>query len=202
VSRDADGFVLEEQFQIVQCQGCDLVSFREDFQSTDELVAALDGQQVPARHERLYPPRVVGRATLAHARLLPTSVRQIYSETHAALCNQLPILATVGIRTLIEAVCLEKGAAGGSLAAKVDDLMRLGVLTPSARELLHRIREFGNISAHEVKPLGSEALSTSFAVVENLLQSVYIFPMVLTKATRPRRRLPTRKGQKKPGSTD
>lgn len=169
-------FTVWEQFQIIQCSGCDLPSFREDYQSTEEFSAGEDGEQELQHHERLYPPRVVGRAILEDAHLLPEAVHRIYRETHAALCNELMALATVGVRALIEAICNEKGACGQNLVAKIDDLHRLGVLTQSAAALLHRNRSFGNLSAHEIQPADPEVLSTCFAVVENLLQSVYIFP--------------------------
>jgi Domain of unknown function (DUF4145) len=42
-----------------------------------------------------------------------------------ALCSKLPILAGVGIRALIEAVCHDKSAQGSDLRKKIDSLVDL-----------------------------------------------------------------------------
>lgn len=52
---------------------------------------------------------------LDNAWLLPTRIRALYRETFAALDNEQPVLATVGLRALIEDLCTDKKAHGDSL---------------------------------------------------------------------------------------
>jgi len=103
-------------------------------------------------------------------------ISRIYSETHSALCNKLPILAGIGIRALVETVCKEKVAVGSNLEQKTDDLVGKGVLTQIGAETLHSMRIVGNEAAHEVKPHSEETLGLAMDVVEHMLNDVYILP--------------------------
>lgn len=174
---EVQDFTVWDQFEIVQCLGCERLSFRKDYQSTDEMVHdPEDDSDILITHEEVYPPRVVGRPLLNYSHFLPYEVSQIYRETHQALCSGQLVLAGVGIRALIEAVCKEKGVPGKNLEKRIDSLASEGVLTKAGAEILHSLRTMGNTAAHEVKPHGENELNTAFDVVEHLLLGVYILP--------------------------
>lgn len=139
----------------------------------------------PTTHVELYPSRLEGRHKLDKSDLLPKEIIRIYNETHAALCNNLSVLAGIGIRALIETICKEKSAQGSNLEKKIDSLVTMGVLTPDGAEILHSLRILGNEAAHEVKPHTEITLGIAMDVVEHLLKGVYILPAVASK-------LPTR----------
>src|SRR6266498_2925810 len=122
VSIDVDGedpsgtYYYTETYQIVQCQGCRLYSFRKNqTNSEDSIEDEFTSETLYLDHEELFPSRVAGRNKLGQARFLPHKVAQVYNETHAALCSKQPILAGIGIRALIETVCKEKSAKGKGL---------------------------------------------------------------------------------------
>ena len=94
-----------DQYQIVQCLGCETISFR----------SCRDSSDMPIPRVEIYPSRVAGRHQLSNSHLLPFEVARIYNETHSALCNKMSILAGIGIRALIEAICKEKAASGKNL---------------------------------------------------------------------------------------
>ncbi|CAN5900592.1 hypothetical protein BH24DEI2_BH24DEI2_21910 [soil metagenome] len=177
----------DDSYQIVQCQGCDDVSFRkthinsEDYYSDPET-----GEQIFDAVIDVYPSRVAGRHKLRQADFLPFQISKIYDETHAALCSKQPVLAGIGIRVLVEAICKQEQAAGKNLEQKIDSLVALEVLKKSGAEMLQGTRLLGNAAAHEVKPHSEEILSLAMDVVEHLLTDVYILPAVMNK-------LPTRK---------
>lgn len=108
--------------------------------------------------------------------LLPDSVSQVYAETYKALCNEQPVLAGVGIRALIEAVCQERNATGKTLEKKIDGLVDLNLLTSDGAKSLHNLRVIGNQAAHEVKPHSEEKLSAAMKIIEHLLEAVYVIP--------------------------
>jgi hypothetical protein len=139
------------------------------------------GEGYPIEKEELYPSRVAGRHKLRQSDCLPTAVSRIYDETHAALCSRQPILAGVGVRALVEAVCKEESAAGSNLENKIDNLVTKGVLTKNGAEILHGLRILGNVAAHEVKPHSERTLSLAMDVVEHLLTDVYILPAATEK---------------------
>lgn len=171
------GYQSGDSYQIVQCQGCDSISFRtshtdsEDFDFDEEIEDIRYNERV-----ELYPSRVAGRHRLRQVHFPPTNVSRVYAETHSALCNKQPILAGIGIRALVETVCKEKAAIGSNLEQKIDNLVANGVLTKAGAETLHSMRILGNESAHEVKPHSEETLNVAMDVVEHMLNDVYILP--------------------------
>ena len=174
---DPAGYHVDMWFQVVQCQGCKNLSFRrlvidhEDFQFNQ-----LTQEYEAAERESLYPSRVEGRRQLPDAHYLPFTVSSLYKETLTALANDSPILAGIGLRALVEAVCKERNASGGNLESKIDDLVTQGVLTASGSEILHSLRIVGNKAAHEAKPHSKNELLIGMDVVENLLNTVYLIP--------------------------
>ena len=170
-------FYYWKSYQVIQCLGCGRYSFREvESNSEDLIVDPQTGEQELAKHEVLFPPRVAGRAPIRRLVGVPSEVRIIYSETHKALLGGQPILAGVGLRSLVEAVCRHKNAKGRTLQKSIDSLVDLGVLTRDGAVILHALRNLGNAAAHEAEAYSETDLSTALDVVEHLLQSVYIIP--------------------------
>lgn len=134
------------------------------------------GEMEPLVRETLYPPRVKERKPLTHLYYLPPNVASLYKETISALSNGSPVLAGIGVRALVEAVCKEREATGRTLEKQIDDLVEQGVLTSAGAGILHILRFMGNDAAHEAKPHKEEELLTALDVVENLLNSVYLIP--------------------------
>ena len=102
-------------YEIIRCSGCDSISFRHESSNSEDYYRDDDGNEIYNKTEEIYPSRLMGRSMLEGRFLLPTKVRTIYDETHAALCSKLAILAGVGIRALVEAVCSEESAKGRTL---------------------------------------------------------------------------------------
>lgn len=160
------------EFQIIICQECKEISFRLNWQDTGDRYdfAGL------ADHEELYPSRIAGRKELKDKYLLPSEIYKIYKETHSALCGGMSILAGVGIRILVEAICNNKKANGSNLEKKIDDLVGIGILTKEGAEILHSTRLLGNEAVHRASPIGEQTLNEAMDVVEHLLRGAYILP--------------------------
>lgn len=162
--------------EIIRCLGCDSISFRIGSSNSEDFEPDDNGNLIYPETEEIYPSRLMGRVPLEDIYSLPDKVRSIYKETHAALCTKLKILAGVGIRALVEAVCSEEKAQGINLEKKIDDLVKKEVLTKRNAEILHKTRLLGNVAAHEVKAPSDSELDVAFDIVENLLETVYIIP--------------------------
>ena len=161
-------------WSIVQCEGCETLSFL----CVDEHEAGFDdeGDIVMILKKVLYPRRVIGRPPLSDSWYLPYQVKLMYSQTREALCNDMNVLAGIGIRALVEVVCKERKAPGHNLEKRIDGLVQNGDLTRAGAVILHSLRTMGNEAAHEVKAHTSQDLSTAFEVVEHLLTGIYILP--------------------------
>jgi hypothetical protein len=118
---------------------------------------------------------------------LPFIVMRIYQETHRAASEGNQILAGMGIRALIEAVCKEKSAPGDNLFQKIDGLVGLGVLTHDGADILHKLRLLGNEAAHEHKPPTDETIEAAIQIAEHLLQTVYVLPVVANRLAQSRK---------------
>ena len=162
--------------QIVECKGCESISFRTVTGDDNEVDQDEDGQSYYPESITLYPSRDFGHSELADAYLLPDTVGRIYSETIKALNNGLLVITGIAIRALVETICKDRNAPGGNLAQKIDGLVTLGVLPPDGATTLHKLRTLGNNAAHEVKPHKPEQLKLAIDVCEHLLKGVYLIP--------------------------
>jgi hypothetical protein len=161
--------------QVIQCQGCEAVGFRDSWRSSEDHAS----RYVP--EERLYPPRI--DRVLANQLYLrqnvdtvPTIVKSVYRETLAAVQHGLATLAGIGIRTIIEATCQELKAKAKTLEGKIDELVRLSLLTPAGAEILHGIRLLGNDAAHQMKAPDKKQIVAALKVIDHLLLGVYVLP--------------------------
>ena len=131
--------------------------------------------------DKFYPSRIVGRAELDGVYELPHGLARVYRETHAAICNNLNILAGIGMRAIVDAVCAEKAAKGRGLEKRIDDLVNLGLITSDGAKILHSIRLMGNKAAHEAKANTQAELGIALDVIEHLLRGVYVLPKRASK---------------------
>lgn len=176
-NQDGPDVQIFNQYQIVRCGGCEEVSFRSNWQSTEDWYRDPEtGEGCLDDHESLYPSRLAGRKELKNADLLPSKILSLYRETHHALCYRLRILAGIGIRGLIEAVCKEKGAAGKDLNKRIDALVAGGFMSTEGAEILHGARLTGNDAAHDAIEIPEQQLDEAMDVVEHLLIGALILP--------------------------
>ena len=161
-----------QEHQILQCKGCDAVSFRKIYEDSEQV----DQQGEPYTHVELFPDRSEGRAPMEDWHLLPHELNRVYKETISALNNKQPILAGIGIRAIIETVTKDKSAQGRNLEVRIDALVTQGVLTQDGADILHKLRVLGNAAAHEVKAHKPKELALALDVVDHLLTAVYVLP--------------------------
>lgn len=179
-----------DTFQIVECRGCQTVSFRHCSSNSEDVnLDPETGEPEEIETETLYPGRLKGRKQLAHVYRLPATVQRIYLETLGALTNSFPILVGIGIRALVEAMCHDRSATGRNLEERLDSLVSQGVVSKEGAEILHGLRLMGNKAAHEVTPPKLGDLNVAFDVIEHALEGVYILPELSAKLPRRKPRL-------------
>lgn len=163
--------------QIVQCQGCLTISFRESSQCSEDWdIDQNTGEPYLPETTKLFPSRVTGRPVMSGAHHLPQGVYRIYQEAHGAHCAEFSILAGLGLRAIVEAVCKDQGLNEGNLQQKIDALADSGLITKAGARILHGLRFMGNAAAHETRAHSPQQIGAGFGVVEYLLQGVYVLP--------------------------
>lgn len=190
-------------YQIIQCDGCDEISFRRIYTNSEALVPVSDNfgnVNIEAWEDiALFPPRFQGRKPLSTIDLFPVPhlLREIYAETHTALINNQLLLMAVGLRALTEGICdqqikteeeksaqpilvkyrgTEKNLVEANLYTKIEWLVQQGLLAQASHDILHTVRTMGNDSVHDIEKQDIEQLKLALEVLESLMKTLYIFP--------------------------
>ena len=165
---------LDRIYQVVSCRGCETKSFREvvvDYEDAFQIDG--DEWEVP-KDVSSYPAVLNGHQALPGIYRAPRLVREIYGQSLDAIKYQSNVLAGIGLRATIEAICNERQVTGRSLEARIDKLAKLGFISQNDTDRLHAIRFLGNDAAHEIQSAELEGLLVALRIVEHLIVSVYI----------------------------
>lgn len=160
---------------MVQCCGCDHVSF--DVETVDETNVEYnpDGVEQYYSVHQSYPIKEGFFEPVAYTWNFPSSVYSIYKETVSAINNECWLLAAVGFRAVIEAICNDKAVTGKNLEQKINGLKKAGHITEADRNRFHSVRFLGNDSIHEIKAPKREALVTVLQIINGILTNLYVF---------------------------
>lgn len=170
-SYSSDEFSYSDEFAIVQCLGCETLSFRKEYTDSESFSYDdhNDGYSI-----KIYPSPKKVHQPLADQWMLPASISLVYNESVNALIAGCNVLAGIGFRTIIEAVCLDKKVIGRDLETKINNLSKKGFITQPESARLHSIRFIGNDSAHEMKIPKPGQPELVLHIIENLLSNLYI----------------------------
>ncbi len=178
----------EDNYQIMQCQGCETVSFRHlnwfsEYQDFDW----------SGHTERIYPKRDAASLKTKDFQNAPNSLRRIYRESIEAFNNECYTLCAAGLRGMVEGICADQSitdgpvvvpAKGGgtqvvrkdNLEGKIFGLCEKGVLTKSNADTLHEHRYLGNEAVHELAQPSNAELKLAIDIIEHTLEQVYEIP--------------------------
>jgi hypothetical protein len=115
-------------------------------------------------------------------------------EVYRALQADSSRLATIGARTVVDLLILDKVGDVGSFGEKLVQLERQGFVGRRNREFVATALEAGSAAAHRGVAVDAADLNRVMDIVESLLESVYVLGDAadsLRKSTPPR---PPRKG--------
>jgi len=190
----------EENDAIVQCNGCLTLGFRREVKSSEDYDPHLEDFVPYVSFYPESPPHPTeGAAYLSDDMYnLPGLVQSIYSETIRAISNDLPVLAGVGIRAILEAVCIDLKTNGNNLEAKIDKLVRKSLISRKGADILHSLRLLGNTVVHELQPPTKPQVSAAMKVIDHLLIGAYVIPeeaTVLPKYVRKKKAPAKKKAQ-------
>lgn len=171
-SEDGDIEVWHED-QVIKCCGCDDVSFRQASKCTEDIDYET-GQLIIT--EYLYPSRTEGRVPMDGYEDFPPKTRRIYNETLKALNQSAFILSAIGLRAIIESICVEQKCTSKTLQKGIDELAASGLLSQKQADFLHAHRFMGNAAAHEMVSPKPTELIAALDIAETLLKTIYILP--------------------------
>ena len=188
LSGDLQGIKWWSVYQIIQCRGCEEISFRQVGTSTED-IDPYTGNLLSS--ESLYPHSSSERKPIEGSHFFPGRTRRIYIEVLKALSHSAPVLAAIGLRALIESICLEQKTKSKTLSKAIDELASMGHLSYKQAAFLHEHRFMGNIAAHEIVPPRPEHLVAALDIAETILKTIYVLPGIAEGLRRSQKRAKT-----------
>ncbi len=167
-------------YQIIQCDGCESISYRTLFDSA--YLRSYEGNSI----ESLFPKRTVNSLSIKSFLNTPKNIVSIYRETIDAYNNDMEILCSAGLRTIIEGICTDKNIKNGEITevggkkktskgldGKIEGLAANGFLTKVHSDVLHELRFLGNKALHNLSPPSKKELKLAIDIVEHSIENIY-----------------------------
>jgi len=183
---EESGWWEDHKYQIIQCKGCDTISFRRLYNDAASFGGVEDGTD-PWIQE-LYPKRTLKSLPIKNLLNTPQNIKNIYRETIDAFNNGQSILCSGGLRAIIEGVCKQRGITKGKvddgnggnkistrLDGKIEALASNGFLTKENANILHELRFLGNAALHELSSPSNSELKMAIEIIEHTLDNLYEF---------------------------
>ena len=170
----------DTNYMTIQCAGCNTISFVKrmtvkDNKDENDSHFSID-ENYPETNGEFY-----NFLTDDEKRMLPKLLYKLYDEVISAFDTDSEILAGLGLRTLVEAICIEQKISGANLQKKIINLKEQGLISNNETPILDKLRLIGNFAAHEIKGLPLDILSYALDIVNHVLKSIYILPKINRK---------------------
>lgn len=171
---DPEGYHEKFTWQIVRCHGCHTFGFARRHDDYESIEWDYDGDPVHEVSISLYPSVLSEHRPILETYYLPALIQKVYKQTLLALADQSYVLASIGLRASIEAVCNHLNVSGTNLEKRIDQLFKTGFVSNGDKRRLHAIRFLGNDAAHEIKEPKATDIRIALEIVEHLLSTVFI----------------------------
>lgn len=169
-----DDFHWEENYETIQCLGCENIQFRNRYLNEDMIQYDYEDKVERYEESKYFPKYLPNHHFLENIYILPDKIRIVYIESIEALKNNCYLLSGVGLRAVIEAICLDQKITGRNLELKINNLVKNKFITEKDGNRLHSIRFLGNDSVHEMEVPKEEKLRVALDIVEHLLKNLYL----------------------------
>ncbi len=163
----------EGTWEIIQCAGCELVSFQESWLTSEDWVP----NEGPVPTVFRYPEADKDQVSVKFFRQAPYNINKIYEESIQSFNIGNYILCAAGLRIVIEGICEEamttEKPKNLNLEKKIDALHEQGILSKKHAEILHALRFIGNEAVHELTAPPADDLKVAIEIVEHTLENLY-----------------------------
>ncbi|MEZ7195377.1 DUF4145 domain-containing protein [Pseudodesulfovibrio karagichevae] len=185
----------QDTYSIVQCQGCEGVSFRHElwFSEWDDYdYDPVTGEtiMIPGIKVTTWPPPSSHDAPEWLYSLSDDVLRSIFEEVYSSLNSGNLILAMIGTRTLLDwTMAHAVGDVSGGFEGKVKAMIKAGKLGADEKDTVLTLTDVGSASAHRGFKPKMETVETVLSAIEAMVYREYILPAAaaeVKKVTPPR----------------
>lgn len=167
----------ENGFQILECDQCRSVSFRQfvHFSEFQEHPGDLDPE------DTLHPPRTRRQQPEWVTRdwIDESSIYKLLHEFYTALDASIPWLASIGARTIFDVFSSKTVGDIGNFSDKLDELVSKGTINQQERDHLEVLVEAGHASAHRGYHPSDDDLNIITDILEATLYKHFVEPKKL-----------------------
>jgi hypothetical protein len=153
------------------CQGCDTATLQEA--CTAQTLVSDDGLQVAWTYD--FYPRKLKEGWQRKPFLMPLKLGIIYQEVVESFNAGLATLCSIGLRALLEGICVDKGITNEvawGLEKKIDKLGEYGHVPIDIARSMKSFKFIGDNAAHRLE-VPEEDLKLAIEVMEEILTSLY-----------------------------
>jgi hypothetical protein len=172
------------ELQIIRCKRCQNIYFKQSAWSSGDLPA---GGAPPGDLPDDKPPVrsvAVGRLPTVDEWELPDRVRALYKETLSGFNAMAMTLSAAGLRSVVEAACLDQGCTDLTLELKIQALVSKGVFLKRDADYLHKHHFLGDEAVPGMDTPPREEFEIALQVLEHLLTTLYVLPHLDMKLRR------------------
>jgi len=179
-----------DTYETLKCCGCDNIKLRHTSSCSED-----DGPTV-----NYFPPSIFRRSPEWFSELwLELSsedefVEQLLKEIYVALQHNLPSLAAMGVRSLLEKIMISKTDDQGSFVKNIAEFERSGYVSRIQRERLEAILDAGHAAIHRTFKPSNKDVITLVDLTEHIVETVYLHEK---KVAALKQRVPPRASTKK-----
>jgi hypothetical protein len=165
-----------EEHSLIRCGGCDTVMYKATHWDEHDVDYDEDGEPYLAKTPKYYPAPQTRKLDTEYLFHLPMKIYDVLNEVLHSQSNNDLILATMGVRLLIETICKNANCKAKTLAKQIDELESNGLIGAEEKGLFHQIRSFGNASAHAGEAMTSDQIASGIDMCLDLIEKLFVQP--------------------------
>ncbi len=177
------GFSGNDTYEMLKCGGCDNIILRHTSLFSEN----------PEPSVYFYPPAMsrkepkwLNDMSGKNAHL----AKQLLKEIYVGLQNNAKLIATMGIRSLLEYAMINSVGDQGTFGRNLSEFANKGFISNKQRDILSAVLEAGHATTHRAFNPSEKDLDTCIDITEHVMQTVYVHP---EKAAELKKRIPKRK---------
>lgn len=200
VGNQPDEYQWSANYFVAQCLGCDGITFVEENENEEMFRYNFEeGTYEYYSLMKVYPEKPVQEDETTRQipykefNKVPELMDDLYREVVEARNRRMLFLAAAGLRMIVEAVCLDQNVEdgylykpngdhimkdgvelrSGSLQGKINGLVENSIVTPKHSQVLHQIRELGNVTVHQIEQPRLRVITQGIEIIEHLFTTIY-----------------------------
>lgn len=177
------GIFGNDKYEVLKCRGCDRVILKHTSVFSED----------PEPTVLYYPPSALKKKPHWISDMSGHNVsivKNLLNEVYVGMQNDTRMIATMGVRALLEYVMIDTVSDCGTFAGNLAAFAQQGYISVKQRDILDAVLEAGHATIHRAYEPTDEDLSTCIDIAESVLQTIYVHP---DKAAELARRIPKKK---------